>query len=709
MSQKELQQRIAVPLQQLYLDPNNYRFIDLPQYVKVPDEKITDKQVQKRTFSFIIGEKNSGIEDLLKSFMTNGYLEVDQIQVEKIDEDKYRVLEGNRRVATLKKLFEDFENGYDIGILNPVIFDEVPVTLVTQQKQGEHEMIMALKHISGNKKWLTLNQAQLLHDLIYKYGWTEAQVVNSIGGITLHKLRRDLRTLALVDVYKKSDFGNQFESEMFNIFRELISSASIKLWLEWDDDKYLPTNQQNTEQLFSWLSVIEDEKDKIIKQGDDIRILSAIINDPVALSFMEQERSITKAYSISTVASNERYKNILKIIELQVDEAKMLTKHSDKEDKEKIFKIKQELEGILVSMGEAGKITNVGTNAKTIYNIKSKQLKELTLEGYKRFKPGLAIGPFNRINIFAGSNNVGKTSLLEAIYLLCHLNDYEGLYEMYKRRGKFIGGLPSEWLERVMPVGFSVSGVFDDYPCSVSFTKKQETDEDMDKSNYLTTIFVNAAFRENDYDARIRIKSGSSKFESFYKETYRLCNVVMSNPFTLLDRTTLEFYHNIALEKGAKDEIISFMQKYVDANIQDIEKGGTGEDFRFLVSYKNAERPIDLTEFGDGIQRVYQISLMVVAAENGVICIDEIENAIHHGLLVEFTDFVQRIANKYNVQVFATTHSAECIKAFFENDYNNEEITGFRLVQKAEGIEFQKAIGKKLQIQIEQFSLDLRG
>lgn len=716
----ELQERIEVELKDLYLDPNNYRFIDLSNYVEVPKAQIVDERIQKRTKNFLLGAKNQHVSDLIKSFKANGYLEVDQIQVEKIGESQFRVLEGNRRIATLIHLKELYDDGHDIGLLDPDLFSKVPVTLVNQQREGEHEMVMALKHISGNKKWPTLNQAQLLKDLIDKFGWTERQVTESVG-ITLHKLRRDLRTIALIELYKQSDYGDQFETNMYTIFREVVSSTDLKHWLEWDDINKKPLSLKNTERLFSWLSATEVEepdgegndikytKKKIITQGDQIRTLASIISDEAAVDYMEQERSIVEAYGISTVVANERYKSTLRIIEQQVETAKLLSKNADQEDKLKILQIKKDIESILVSISGLEKIEVGGNATKLLYNFRNTQLKEIQLEHYKRFEDGFIFGPFNRVNIFAGNNNVGKTSILEAIFLLCQLNNFEGLYRTYKQRGKFSDGVPTDWLLQVIPTEFLVKGVFDDSEVQLSVQKAEESDATIDKSSYKTSIYLNAKHREDTYETKIRISSGKGKYESYYEKLAQLCNVVMSNPFVMQDRSVLEHYYNIAIENGKKNEIVDFLRREIDSNILAIDKGGSGDNFRFLVEYKGSERPIDLTEFGDGIQRVFHISLMVVAAENGVICIDEIENAIHYKLLVSFTDFIQKLAHEHNVQVFVSTHSAECVKAFFENNYENEEITGFRLINKDGKISSQKAIGNQLQIQLEEFSLDLRG
>lgn len=68
-------------LNRLLLDPNNYRFIDRPEYKQVSDEQIADARVQQRTAEFLKGKNNENIADLINSFKTNGVLRQDPIQV----------------------------------------------------------------------------------------------------------------------------------------------------------------------------------------------------------------------------------------------------------------------------------------------------------------------------------------------------------------------------------------------------------------------------------------------------------------------------------------------------------------------------------------------------------------------------------------------------------------------------------------------------
>ena len=50
-------------------------------------------------------------------------------------------------------------------------------------------------------------------------------------------------------------------------------------------------------------------------------------------------------------------------------------------------------------------------------------------------------------------------------------------------------------------------------------------------------------------------------------------------------------------------------------------------------------------------------------AQDGAILIDEIENGLHYSKLPEVWKTIDWLSREFNVQVFATTHSYECIVA----------------------------------------------
>ena len=74
-------------------------------------------------------------------------------------------------------------------------------------------------------------------------------------------------------------------------------------------------------------------------------------------------------------------------------------------------------------------------------------------------------------------------------------------------------------------------------------------------------------------------------------------------------------------------------------------------------------RPVPLGFLGDGIGRLLSMVLAFHNARDGSILIDEIENGLHYSKLLEVWKSLDWLSREFNVQVFATTHSYECIVA----------------------------------------------
>jgi AAA15 family ATPase/GTPase len=79
------------------------------------------------------------------------------------------------------------------------------------------------------------------------------------------------------------------------------------------------------------------------------------------------------------------------------------------------------------------------------------------------------------------------------------------------------------------------------------------------------------------------------------------------------------------------------------------------------LGYENWLIPIE--SVGEGVLRILKILIYMPFCKNGVILIDEIENGLHWSSMVTLWKAVFAAAEQYNVQIFATTHSQECIRA----------------------------------------------
>ena len=77
-------------------------------------------------------------------------------------------------------------------------------------------------------------------------------------------------------------------------------------------------------------------------------------------------------------------------------------------------------------------------------------------------------------------------------------------------------------------------------------------------------------------------------------------------------------------------------------------------------------RKIPLALVGEGLTRVLLLSLAIARASPGIALIDEIENGLHYSVLVDVWRAIAEAARRLDVQVFATTHSWECIRTAHE-------------------------------------------
>src|SRR5580693_1870751 len=66
---------------------------------------------------------------------------------------------------------------------------------------------------------------------------------------------------------------------------------------------------------------------------------------------------------------------------------------------------------------------------------------------------------------------------------------------------------------------------------------------------------------------------------------------------------------------------------------------------------------------GDGMWRMLGIALSLVRAKGGVLLVDEIDTGLHYTVMEEMWRLVHDAAKRFDVQVFAATHSRDCYQS----------------------------------------------
>ncbi|GAB4500426.1 MAG: hypothetical protein OHK0019_38700 [Saprospiraceae bacterium] len=116
------------------------------------------------------------------------------------------------------------------------------------------------------------------------------------------------------------------------------------------------------------------------------------------------------------------------------------------------------------------------------------------------------------------------------------------------------------------------------------------------------------------------------------------------------------------IELTEKEEKVLDVLHLIEPNITRIsvnEVDGTAK-----VLLKNSPKPLPLKNFGEGMNRLLTVALGLVSAENDILLIDEIDLGLHHSVQHLLWEIVFQKSKDLNVQVFATTHSSDCVRAF---------------------------------------------
>ena len=715
MEDKETTTKDSRNLNNFYLDPNNYRFVDNKGYKKINENDLLDNRIQQRTRGFIEGKHRESIKDLIDSFKANGFLEVDMIQLKDLGNKNYLVLEGNRRVTALKILQEEYLKGGEIGKLNHKIFKTIPSIIHKDDNNENHRIIMGLKHISGNKKWPAINQAKLIYDYLQPY-WgkkdyakKEEELYESLG-ISRSRLRATQRAYHFIIQYKESDYGDEFRSEQYAIFEETIKKPNIKEWLKWDDKTYKATHNINLERFFSWISPPDNEnednyhiEEPIISKSIEIRDLAKFIINTHALEVMEEERSVAQGLVASGSIAKESYEKSIKSLKTSIEDLDRLQDLIENDDIEKLKDLYTKFQNILP---EISSLDIQSDNVLVCFEKgKNNHFNSIYIEHYKVFQ-NFKIDKLNKINIFAGFNNTGKTTLLEAIFLLTKQNNMSSFFEMIRLKNK-LETLNTTYLNDYFNSNIKIEGVFNNIETKIKIEKYEASDIDK-KDDYLASYKI---FSQIDTDSLTNITHTFeyNPLQRFYEKIEVLCNSIFKSPYFYNRNEIINtHYKNVQVKEFSL--IIKFIKEHIDNNIDDIELTEKNEIKRFLVDTKIfPEKSVDITSYGEGLQRIFEIALSFAYCKNGVLLIDELETAIHYSLLIDFTKFIQELAVKFNVQVFITSHSKECIKAFVNNDSHNEDINFYTMVRDADNkIQTINYDNKSLWNELEQ-NLEVRG
>jgi AAA15 family ATPase/GTPase len=125
-----------------------------------------------------------------------------------------------------------------------------------------------------------------------------------------------------------------------------------------------------------------------------------------------------------------------------------------------------------------------------------------------------------------------------------------------------------------------------------------------------------------------------------------------------------------------EDKIINLTRKLEEKILAIRFVKSEGELRHAVIRLRDQPDVIPLGSMGDGMRRILQLGLKASLAQNSFLLIDEFENGLHYSIQEKIWGWLFDLAKEMNIQIFATTHSWDCIEAFTKVANEKKNIDG---------------------------------
>jgi energy-coupling factor transporter ATP-binding protein EcfA2 len=289
---------------------------------------------------------------------------------------------------------------------------------------------------------------------------------------------------------------------------------------------------------------------------------------------------------------------------------------------------------------------------------------QLQISGYRGFEV-IDLPQLGQVNIFVGNNNSGKTSLLEAVSILCNPLDPFQWFEISQRRlylGRSLASRPDleamKWifpqkvgsstsesyqgeilikssgsapirkleakLEEIYGVGLEKGGRGNSDDTTGSETDAVIAGVELDIIAYLISEQVNL-FSSDPEPSREVFQFWEKERFVLRRRNKPLVKSATIFPSYVSSEPILDRLSRVILEDG-KNEVLELIRSF-DDDILDFQILSTPRATLYIEHKELGFAPLYV--FGDGFKRTLVIALTLITTARGVLLVDEIETSIH--------------------------------------------------------------------------------
>lgn len=308
--------------------------------------------------------------------------------------------------------------------------------------------------------------------------------------------------------------------------------------------------------------------------------------------------------------------------------------------------------------------------------------------GFQRYElSGLA-----QVNLFVGKNNSGKTALLESINFLASGGDPSILAEAASQRGEVItsgragrpyldvshfffghdvrpgakftlksdNGVSPVTVEAVLPEDTELGQALFDSPRAMPATFALKIHGGQARSDAPRTFFLSE-------EGALLVDPRRSMRRYVSDELSEGPPIVFITPNSLVAAELGRMWRPIISSK--QEEEVYQAMRILEPQLDDIVFEPGDSSYRALTasggivaSFRGDKRRVPLGSMGDGMRRLLALAISLVHAKGGILIIDEIDTGFHYSIMAKMWELVVHTAFNTGTQIFATTHSADCIR-----------------------------------------------
>ncbi len=344
-------------------------------------------------------------------------------------------------------------------------------------------------------------------------------------------------------------------------------------------------------------------------------------------------------------------------------------------------------------------------------------ITEALIKNFKCFKQ-LTLPDLGRITLIGGRNNVGKTALLEALFLFFDRKQPTMILRQYGWRGIERVNLEPEsmWApifynydmnqeilisptinEKLKSARFRFNPTFlppttptvvaSDAVTYASFTQDERQISTGEEPTPSAALDI-------EYCANDKVKQISHLFVSDqhkpalyveYASNEELSAVFFPSKQHIVMKQTADFFSELA-ETGRENEVIDFL-RIIEPRLLALKVVTKGPTSSVHGQLKGFPRTLPIHLMGEGMEKLLNLIVSIAHSRDGCIFVDEMENGIYYEASPKTWEAISNAAVNYNCQVIATTHSYECLEAAHKGLANRpDDLRYIRLEHKGDVI-----------------------